>query len=187
MVRLSAFLAAVVVVAATSAAAAEKPYGIALGAGVAVQKDVDSNPVCYSVGVRYRLGELIALEPEIGYSRQDTTIPYGTFGLGTGYVRDMSMSVTFMVRPEIAKGVRLVLGAGGGAHGLRGKVVIQGYTIEQAAVKAAAHGMGGLDIDLGNHWQFFAYGRYDQVGKWQEMHDFDVSGPRAYGGLRFRY
>lgn len=173
--------------AATSALAAEKPYGIAVGAGIAMPKDVDSNPLYFGIGVRYRLGELVALEPEVGYSRQDTDIPYGGFGVGTGYVRDMSMGATLMLRPELTSGVRLVVGVGGGAHGLRGKVNVTGFSIEQAAVKASAHGLAGLDLDLGDRWQFFAYGRYDYVAKWQEMYDFDVSGLRAYGGLRFRY
>ena len=186
MFRRTALLA-VVFAAASSAAAAEKPYGIALGAGLAAPKDIDSTPSYFSIGVRYRLGDNVALEPEIGYSRRDTDILYGNAGIGSGYVRDISMGATLMVRPQIAKGVHLVLGVGGGAHGLRGKVAITGFTIEQAAVKAAAHGLGGMDVDLGNRWQFFAYSRYDYVAKWQEMYDLDMSGLRAYGGFRFRY
>jgi len=186
MFRRTALLA-VVFAAAGIASAAEKPYGIAVGAGLAAPKDVDTNPTYFSIGVRYRLGDNVALEPEIGYSRSDTNISYGPAGIGTGYVRDISMGATLMFRPEIAKGLHLVLGVGGGAHGLRGKVAITGFTIEQAAVKAAAHGLGGIDVDLGKRWQLFAYGRYDLVAKWQEMYDLDMSGPRAYGGFRFRY
>ena len=181
MFRRTALLA-VVFAAASSAAAAEKPYGIALGAGLAAPKDIDSTPSYFSIGVRYRLGDNVALEPEIGYSRQRHRHLVRQPGLGSGYVRDISMSVQrLMVRPQIAKGVHLVLGVGAAPTAFGAKWPSRASPSSRRRSRLRPTASAASTSTSATTGSSSPTGATTRSAKWQEMYDLDVSGLR---GLR---
>ena len=152
-------------------AAAQSGFGFGVGVGVVKPEDVDST-FYLNAHLRYHLTDALALEPEFGY----WTKTQGLEGLIEASVSDTSVGGNLIfVLPSSPLG--FFVGAGLGAHILKGELNILGITGSDSETKLGVHLLGGLEYALSETLGVFTTARYDIVS--------DINQFKIYGGVRF--
>ena len=167
-------LAAFVLVAAAGGAspAWAQDRTVGLGVGFVKPSDVDGT-IWFTGNAQFKVAKDIVVEPEIGFWKKTASFP----GVVDVSVRDLDIGANALYT-TVRKSLNISVGAGLGAHLLKGEVGVLGLTDSDSSTKIGFHILAGLVFGQPKSMHFFANARYDLVS--------DINQFKVYGGVRFK-
>ncbi len=167
---LAAFVFVSAVGGVSSAWAQDKTFG--LGVGFVKPSDVDGT-VWFTANAQYKVAKDILVEPELGFWKK--TASFGN--LLDVSIRDLDLGANALYTTT-RKSLNISVGAGLGAHLLKGAVGVLGFTDSDSSTKIGVHFLAGVVLGHAKSAHFFANARYDVVSNLNQF--------KLYGGVRFK-
>jgi opacity protein-like surface antigen len=162
---------------ATPLAHAQEQASLGLGAGLVDKRGDVGSTFWVTANYRFRLGDRLWLEPEVGYWEKNDSRPGVDFSVedlnfGANAILELGGSGTGELQPWV--------GAGLGLHRVKGVADVGEVELGETQSKLGIHLLGGLDFGLTDSFDLFAALRYDIVSdRWSQL--------KAYGGLRYKF
>ena len=167
-------LASFVLVAAAGGAspawAQDRTFG--LGVGYVKPSDVDGT-IWFTANAQYKVAKDFVVEPELGFWKKTASFP----GLLDVSIRDLDVGANALYT-TVRKSRNISVGAGLGAHLLKGQVGVLGFSDSDSSTKIGVHLLAGVVFGHAKSMHFFANARYDLVS--------DLNQFKLYGGVRFK-
>lgn len=134
---------------------AEGP-SLGLGAGfVNAASSIGSAP-WFTANVRFAVAKNVAVEPEVGFwSKSESYL-----GLADVSFRDINVGATALYLVPSNDKLHFVVGAGIGAHMVKGAVGILGFEASDTSTEFGPHVLGGLEYQVADAVRVFANARY---------------------------
>ncbi|HEY7510398.1 MAG TPA: outer membrane beta-barrel protein [Vicinamibacteria bacterium] len=169
---------ALAVLLAAPLAHAQEQASLSLGAGYVAPNDVDST-FWVTANYRFRLGDRLLLEPEVGYWEKGDDVP----GVDVS-IEDLNFGLNAILPLGSARdtGLSPWVGAGLGLHRLKGVVDLDDDdddAFDETETKLGIHLLGGFDYGLTDTLALYAAARFDIVS--------DLNQFKVYGGVRYRF
>ena len=172
MVRRVLTTALFAVLAGSALPVAAQDTTLGLGVGYVKPSDVDGT-VWFTANVQFKVAENLVVEPEAGWWKKSASFP----GILDVSIEDLNVGANILYGSP-GESVRFTVGAGVGAHFLKGAVGILGFSDSETETKIGAHLLAGLEFGGSKSVRFFVNGRYDLVS--------DLNQFKIYGGVRFK-
>lgn len=172
MMRPVSAMALFALLAAGCLPAAAQDTTLGLGVGYVKPSDVDGT-LWLTANVQFKVAENVVVEPEAGWWKKSASFP-GIFDVS---IEDFDAGANVLYRSP-GEGVRFTVGAGVGAHFLKAKAGILGFSDSDTETKVGAHLLAGVEFGGAASVRFFVNGRYDLVS--------DLNQFKIYGGVRFK-
>jgi opacity protein-like surface antigen len=173
-------------VMAASSQAEEKKGNFFVGAGYVKPADVDNGTAYFTGGLQFKVGATVAVEAEGGYWEK-------TEGIEDFYstnLSDVTIGMNLVFRPNMEGPFGVYLGVGPAVHLVKLDISFVGITASETKTLFGGSAFLGADFKVSQPVSVFATARYDVAGKsnWgEELRELNISGFKAYAGLRIHF
>ncbi len=168
------WLLSLLIVGAMAGGATAQDNSIGFGAGF-VDPEVVDGTLWFTGNVRLKVANRLVLEPEVGYWSKSEKLP----GIAEASIKDLNAGVNVLYVPTTSGSVEFAIGAGVGAHFLKGEVgVLDVFNESETETKLGIHLLASLGYKVTGGFGVFASVRYDLVS--------DINQFKVYAGVRFK-
>jgi hypothetical protein len=166
--------AALLAVACLAAPAWSQDNSVGLGVGFVDPEAVDGT-LWFTGNVNIKVANQLVVQPELGYWSKTEKIP----ALVEASVKDFNVGANLLFVPVTTSALDVGIGAGVGAHFLKGEVgVADVFSESESETKFGVHLLGTVGYKVTGGFQVFAALRFDLVS--------DINQFKVYGGVRFK-
>lgn len=166
-------LLSLLMVTGTVGVAHAQDNSVGFGVGFVDPESIDGT-LWFTGNVQFRIASHLVLEPELGYWSKSEKIP----GLAEASIKDFNVGANLLYVPTTEGSLLFEIGAGVGAHFLKGEVgVLDVFSEAESETKLGVHLLGSIGYKVTSGFRIFGSARFDLVS--------DVNQLKLYAGVRF--
>lgn len=168
------FLLSMLILSALADVAQAQDNSVGIGVGF-VDPEVVDGTLWFTANAQIKVAHRLVIEPEVGYWSKSEKIP----GLVEASIKDLNAGVNVLYVPTTTGSLLFGIGAGLGAHFLKGEVgVLDVFSESETETKFGVHLLGSLGYKVTEGFSVFGNVRYDLVS--------DINQLKLYAGVRFK-